>query len=60
MGYHYSGIELSPIVTVMKKKKNAIIFKACNKLQEVETYITVEFVNGKILTTTNSRKVSII
>ena len=41
-------------------EKNAIIFEPCNKLQEAETYIVVEFINGKVLTTTNNRKVIIL
>lgn len=40
--------------------RNAIVFKPCDKTQEDETYIVAEFINGKVLTTTHSRKVSIV
>lgn len=41
-------------------EKNAIVFKPCDKIQEHETFIKIKFINGKILTTTHSRKVSIV
>lgn len=40
--------------------RNAIVFKPCNKLQEAESYLKLELITGKILTTTHSRKVSIV
>lgn len=40
--------------------RNNIVFMPCNKLQTSNTFIKLIFINGAELTTTNSRKVSIV
>lgn len=40
--------------------RNAIIFEPCDKIQTNKTFIVIEFINGKRITSTHSREVEII